>query len=99
MNALMIDGASSGEGKRENHLTIIKRTIYPKVQRKKTNSGRKTKRNLIQSPKNMQLSPLRRIPRVMCTTPTIMEVFILKEFRKDTEVELSWKAQSKLNRH
>ena len=35
----------------------------------------------------------------MWMTPTMIDVFILKEFRNETEVVLSWKAQSKLKPH
>jgi hypothetical protein len=85
----MIEGASSGEGKVESHLMIIRITIYPKVHKKKSSSGRKTKKNLAQSKKKMLLSPLSKIPTVMWMTPTMIEVFILKELRKDTELVLS----------
>ena len=51
INTEIIDGASSGEGKTENHLTMIRITIYPNVQRKNNNSGMKTNKNLVQSPK------------------------------------------------
>lgn len=95
----MIDGASSGDGNTENHLIIIRTTIYPNVHMKNRSSGKKTKRNFIQSPKYILLRPLIKIPIVMWITPTIMDVFILKEFKKETDVLLSWNAQSKPNDH
>jgi hypothetical protein len=80
-------------------LTMIRTTIYPKVQRKNSNSGRNTKNNLDQFLKERQLIPLSRIPSVIWMTPMIMDVFILKEFKKLTELVLSCQAKSIPNPH
>jgi hypothetical protein len=61
----IMDGAKVGSGKGVNHLTMMSTTIYPKVQEKKSISGTKTKKNLDQLLKEIQLIPFRIIPRII----------------------------------
>ena len=80
---VMMEGAL-GESMPQStvHLKNIKKSMYPNSSSMKASWGTNSKKKSTQRLKWILLVALMKMPRVMCATPRITEIFIFKELTK-----------------